>query len=180
MEERQVTADGESHKLAEHFFVIATQNPADQLGAYPLPESQLDRFLAGLEMGYPDSAAERELLRTGDRRQTITHLDSLIDAATLSQWTQYAGQLPVSDALLDYVQALLAHTRNAGTNGLSPRAGLHLLTMARAWATLHGQNYVLPEDIQAVFAAVAGHRLTGSVRSGLSHCRTILDTVPAP
>jgi len=180
MEERQVTVDAESHKLAEHFFVIATQNPADQLGTYPLPESQLDRFLAGLEMGYPDATAERELLRVGDRRQTLTHLDNLIDATTLSQWAQYAGQLPVSDALLDYVQALLAHTRNGDTGGLSPRAGLQLLTMARAWSTLHGQDCVLPEDIQAVFAAVAGHRLTGSVRAGLSHCRSILDTVPAP
>ncbi len=180
MEERQVTVDGQTHPLNDHFFVIATQNPSDQLGVYPLPESQLDRFLAGLELGYPDSASERELLRGGDRRRTVDALSALIDSDTLTQWSDYASNLPVSDLLLDYVQALLAQTRLAGSNGLSPRAGLQLLTMARAWATVQGESCVVPEDVQAVFTAVAGHRLTGSVRDGITHCRSVIESVPVP
>ncbi|MBX2826410.1 MAG: AAA family ATPase [Gammaproteobacteria bacterium] len=208
MEERQVTVDGVTRVLDESFFVIATQNPTDQLGAFPLPESQLDRFLVGLEIGYPDAESERKLLMEGDSRKALPAISAIASPAVLRQWSAKASSLFVSEHLLDYVQALIAHTRRAqsgesltGTqasdaqappqsaaagyrprpaNGLSPRAALSLLAMARAWAMLHDQNHVLPEDIQAVFPAVAGHRLTGSVRSGHALCREILDTVAVP
>lgn len=188
MEERQVTNDGVTRKLDDHFFVIATQNPADQLGAFPLPESQLDRFLVGLEIGYPDAAAERKLLIEGDSRKALQAMDSVVNPSTLKQWSAQAADLFVSEHLLDYVQALVAHTRssvtvdhmNLGQNGLSPRAALSLLAMSRAWAMLQGQEHVLPEDVQAVFPAVAGHRLTGSVRSGQALCADILATVAVP
>lgn len=182
MEEREVSVDGVSHALARSFFVIATQNSADQLGAYPLPESQLDRFLAGIELGYPDPAAERELLATGDRRHHVSDLSPLANEQQLKFWSEAADAQPVSDALLDYVQALIAETRRCGTengsHGLSPRAGLSLLNIAKAWSFMHGQPGVLPEDVQAVFASVAGHRLTGSVKAGRTLCAEILEHVP--
>ena len=181
MEERTVSVDGVNHPLSDAFFVIATQNSADQLGAYPLPESQLDRFLVGIELGYPDQASERELLRSGDKRAGLTELAAIADENAMQGWINAAAQLPVSDTLLDYAQALLAETR-AGIDhdspGLSPRAGLSLLALARAWALLHGNQQVLPEDVQAVFPAVAGHRLTGSVKKGKAVCAAILDRVP--
>ena len=193
MEERQVSADGETRPLPEPFFVIATQNPTEQIGAYPLPESQLDRFLMAIELGYPGAAAERELLISGDRRQRIPNLTPCADPATLIAWQRETAAVHVAPALLDYVQALLAASRGSGARvpiegaashsvqrGLSPRAGLLLVAAARAWAMLAGRPMVLPEDVQAVFPAVAGHRLAGSTRAGSPQARALLRSVPLP
>jgi MoxR-like ATPase len=193
MEERQVSADGETRPLPEPFFVIATQNPTEQIGAYPLPESQLDRFLMAIELGYPGAAAERELLISGDRRQRIPALTPCADPATLIAWQRETAAIHVAPALLDYVQALLATSRGSGARvptegvaphsvqrGLSPRAGLLLVAAARAWAMLAGRPMVLPEDVQAVFPAVAGHRLAGSTRAGSPQARALLRSVPLP
>jgi MoxR-like ATPase len=170
MEERQVSIDGVTRPLPDPFFVIATQNPTEQIGAYPLPESQLDRFLMSIELGYPDPLAERELLMSGDRRAQIPELNPCADAATLASWQREAADVHVAPALLDYVQALLAASRGTSggaprmQRGLSPRAGLLLMAASRAWALLAGRPMVLPEDVQAVFPAVAG-----------AGCRTIAD-----
>ncbi len=184
MEERQVSVDGMTRPLPQPFFVIATQNPAEQIGAYPLPESQLDRFLMAIELGYPDAAAERELLISGDRRSRIADLEPCADAATLLDWQREASAVHVAPALLDYVQALLSASRGVGANsvhrGLSPRAGLLLVAASRAWALLAGRPMVLPEDVQAVFPAVAGHRLAGSTRAGGPQARNLLRTVTLP
>ncbi|MEO8306221.1 MAG: AAA family ATPase [Betaproteobacteria bacterium] len=188
MEERQVSQDGVTRKLPDPFFVIATQNPVEQIGAYPLPESQLDRFLMAIEIGYPDPAAERELLMSGDRRVQVASLPPLADPPTLSEWQREATAIHVAPALLDYVQALLAATRgNVGTGadagarrGLSPRAGLLLLAAARAWAMLCGRPMALPEDVQAVFPSVAGHRLAGGARAGALQAQALLRTVALP
>ncbi|HTQ01824.1 MAG TPA: AAA family ATPase [Casimicrobiaceae bacterium] len=189
MEERQVSMDGQTRKLPDPFFVIATQNPIEQIGAYPLPESQLDRFLMAIELGYPDPAAERDLLAGGDRRARIAETAPLADPATLADWQREAADIHVAPALLDYVQALLAATRGhaAGGNGdagarrgLSPRAGLMLLAAARAHAMLAARPMVLPEDVQAVFPSVAGHRLAGGTRAGAVQAQTVLRSVPLP
>ncbi len=193
MEERQVSMDGQTRKLPDPFFVIATQNPIEQIGAYPLPESQLDRFLMAIELGYPDPAAERELLTGGDRRARIGESAPLADPATLADWQREAADIHVAPALLDYVQALLAASRGHGGNhagngtsdaptrrGLSPRAGLMLLSAARAHAMIGARPMVLPEDVQAVFASVAGHRLAGGTRAGAVQAQTILRAVPLP
>jgi MoxR-like ATPase len=175
-------------QVARSRHVIATQNPVEQIGAYPLPESQLDRFLMAIEIGYPDPAAERELLVSGDRRAHMSTLAALSDPPTLLEWQREAGAVHVSPALLDYVQALLAATRgnvgggaDAGARrGLSPRAGLLLLAAARAWALLAGRPMVLPEDVQAVFPSVAGHRLAGGARAGALQAQAMLRTVAVP
>jgi MoxR-like ATPase len=189
MEERQVSADGETRPLPDPFFVIATQNPSEQIGAYPLPESQLDRFLMAIELGYPDPAAERELLISGDRRVRIATLSPCADPATLLAWQREAAAVHVAPALLDYVQALLAASRGTGSSGthlsgiqrgLSPRAGLLLVAAARAWALVAGRPMVLPEDVQAVFPAVAGHRLAGSKRAGGPQAEALLRAVALP
>ena len=188
MEERQVSLDGQTRKLPEPFFVIATQNPIEQIGAYPLPESQLDRFLMAIELGYPDAAAERELLAGGDRRARIGETPPLADPATLADWQREATDIHVAPALLDYVQALLAASRghsagggDAGARrGLSPRAGLMLLAAARAYALLGARPMVLPEDVQAVFPSVAGHRLAGGTRAGAVQAQSLLRAVPLP
>jgi len=185
MEERQVSIDGNTRPLPEPFFVIATQNPAEQIGAYPLPESQLDRFLMTIELGYPEPAAERDLLLSGDRRVRIAELAPCADAATLIAWQREAAAVHVTPALLDYVQALLAASRGAGATtaahrGLSPRAGLLLVAASRAWALLAGRPMVLPEDVQAVFPAIAGHRLAGSARAGGPQAKALLRAVPLP
>ncbi|HEX9301468.1 MAG TPA: AAA family ATPase [Casimicrobiaceae bacterium] len=188
MEERQVSQDGETRKLPEPFFVIATQNPVEQIGAYPLPESQLDRFLMAIEIGYPDPAAERELLAGGDRRGQIATLPPLADPPTLLEWQREGASVHVAPALLDYVQALLAATRGnvgggadaGGRRGLSPRAGLLLVAAARAWALLAGRPMVVPEDVQAVFPSVAGHRLAGGARSGALYAQSLLRSVALP
>jgi len=186
MEERQVSLDGQTRKLPEPFFVIATQNPVEQIGAYPLPESQLDRFLMSIELGYPDAAAERELLAGGDRRQKIGELPPLSDPATLADWQREAADVHVAPALLDYVQALIAATRAGGgadtgaRRGLSPRAGLMLVAAARANALIAGRPMVLPEDVQRVFPAVAGHRLAGGARAGAVQAQTVIRSVALP
>lgn len=181
MEERQVSVEGETLKLPIPFFVIATLNPADRMGAYSLPESQLDRFLVGLSIGYPSADAERELLESGDRRHLLDALLPLCTASTLIEFQERARDVYASSAILDYVQSLLNATRvqnSLGRAGLSPRAGLNLLTLAKTWALMNQRDMLLPEDIQSVFAAVAGHRLTGSVRDGAIASREILDLVP--
>jgi len=186
MEERQVSQDGQTRKLPEPFFVIATQNPVEQIGAYPLPESQLDRFLIALELGYPDTAAERELLAGGDRRAKLSEITPLCDPATLAEWQREAADIHVAPPLLDYVQALLAASRghqagvagDAGARrGLSPRAGLMLLSAARAWALIAGRAMVVPEDVQAVFPSVAGHRLAGGARAGALQAQALIRAV---
>ena len=161
MEERQVTVDGHTHALPDPFFVVATQNPSYQLGTYPLPESQLDRFLMRIELGYPNAALERELLRGSDRRSLLHELAPQLPLAVLAELQRYVAQVHVAEPLLDYVQALVQFTRDSGLfdAGLSPRAAIALLRAAQAWALLHGRAGVLPEDVQAVLRAVAGHRL---------------------
>jgi len=181
MEEHQVTADGTTHKLPEPFFVIATQNPHHLIGTFPLPESQLDRFLMRIEMGYPDREAERALLKGRDRRELLESLASVITPDKLVSLQQLAMRVHVADPLLDYVQNLLEATRRDGlfTEGLSPRAGLALLSAARAWALLAGRDMVLPEDVQAVAVAVIGHRLR-SANSRATSVTQFIQSVPIP
>ena len=161
MEEQQVTIEGTTRALPAPFFVIATQNPLHQIGTFPLPESQLDRFLMRIQMGYPDAQAERGLLSGVDRREIIAHLSPQMESAELLELQQRVRQVFVSPALLDYLQAILRHTREAAryTHGLSPRAGLALLSAARAWALLDEREAVIPEDVQAVLPGVVSHRL---------------------
>ena len=161
MEEQQVTIEGTTRALPAPFFVIATQNPVHHIGTFPLPESQLDRFLMRIRMGYPDAQAERGLLSGVDRREIIAKISPQMECAELLALQQRAREIFVSPALLDYVQAILRHTREAAryTHGLSPRAGLALLSAARAWALLDGRDAVIPEDVQAVLPGVASHRL---------------------
>ncbi len=161
MEEGQITVDGETRKLPDPFFVIATQNPTYQIGTFVLPESQLDRFLMRIELGYPDAGAEREMLAGEDRRAMTAALLPVVDEPGLHQLQQAAAAVHASDALIAYVQAILAFSRtsNRYASGLSPRAGLALLRCARAWALLQDRDYLLPEDVQAVLPGVVGHRL---------------------
>ncbi len=161
MEEHQVTAEGETRKLPEPFFVIATQNPQEQVGTFPLPESQLDRFLMRIELGYPDKAAERALLSGADRRDMLAELGPCMTPAELVGLQEAAQKVHVAPALLDYVQALVDHTRRSPdfAAGLSPRAALALVHSARAWAFIEGRDKVIPEDVQAVLPGVASHRL---------------------
>ena len=162
MEEHQVTTEGETRPLPAPFFVIATQNPTQQVGTFPLPESQLDRFLMRIALGYPDAQAERMLLAGEDRREMIAHMQPLLDPASLLAAQHKVSEVFVAEALLDYVQALIARSRGGKFGaGLSPRAGLALVHASRAWAFLAGRNQVLPEDVQGVLPAVAGHRLRG-------------------
>jgi MoxR-like ATPase len=161
MEERQVSADGTTYPLPEPFFVVATQNPHEQLGTFALPESQLDRFLMRVTLGYPDAAHERELLRGGERRELLAHIPPALSAAEVLTLQRAVRSVHAADALLDYTQLLIARTR-ARTDlklGLSPRAGQGLLRAAQAWAFLGGRSAVLPEDVQAVLPAVVAHRL---------------------
>jgi len=182
MEERQVTTDGVTHKLPEPFFVIATQNPHHLIGTFPLPESQLDRFLMRIEMGYPDREAERALLKGRDRRELVESLEPVISADKLASLQQLATRVHVAEPLLDYVQNLLDATRRTGefAEGLSPRAGLSLLAAARAWAMLHGRDMVLPEDIQAVAPSVIGHRLRPVGGGRVVSVSRLLESVPIP
>jgi MoxR-like ATPase len=161
MEEHQVTTEGETRALPEPFFVIATQNPSYQVGTFPLPESQLDRFLMCLRLGYPDARAERMLLEGRDRRDMLAELQPRMTADELIALQRSVREVFASPALYDYVQALITHTRQSPefVTGLSPRSGLNLLHAARAWAFLEGRTHVLPEDVQAVLPSVTGHRL---------------------
>jgi MoxR-like ATPase len=164
MEEHQVTTEGETRRLPEPFFVIATQNPSYQVGTFPLPESQLDRFLMRIHLGYPDSEAERALLQGENRRDLLAMLKPTMTPSELAELQRHVQQIHASAALFDYVQALTDHTRRAAdyVNGLSPRAALALLHAARAWALMTGRNHVMPEDVQTVLPAVVGHRLVAS------------------
>jgi MoxR-like ATPase len=161
MEENQITLEGETRKLPEPFFVIATQNPSNQIGTFPLPESQLDRFMMRLHLGYPDNSAERELLKGRDRREMLSQVNAVITPEQLVALQGKTPDINVSDASLDYLQDLLEYSRISPdfNGGLSPRAGLAVLRCSQAWALLHGRAHVLPEDIQAVLPSVVSHRL---------------------
>ncbi len=161
MEEYQVTIEGSTYQLPDPFFVIATQNPSHQIGTFPLPESQLDRFLMCVGIGYPDTDAERAILTGGDRREILSELPSLASAEQVVKIQQEVREVHASEALLDYLQDLLHYSRRCGDyeNGLSPRAGLALLRAAKAWALLEGRTHVLPEDVQTVLPNVVAHRL---------------------
>lgn len=184
MEEEHVTVEGTTHALPRPFFVIATQNPREQAGTFPLPQSQIDRFLMRISLGYPDHDAERELLSGRDRRERIETLEPVLEPAELLDLQRHVPEVHASAALLDYVQALIRTTRECGrfVSGLSPRAGLALLNAARARALLEQRNHVLPEDVQAVLESVVDHRLDpvdtdhGRVQPGA----WLLDTVPVP
>ena len=168
MEEHQVTAEGETRALPEPFFVIATQNPQEQVGTFPLPESQLDRFLMRIEIGYPDAASERALLAGADRRAMLASLAPCLTPAELLALQAEAAKVHVAPALLDYVQAIVAHSRRSPdyVAGLSPRAALGLVHGARAWALIEGRAEVIPEDVQAVLPGIATHRLRPSQDPG--------------
>jgi MoxR-like ATPase len=186
MEEHQVTADGQTYPMSEPFFVIATQNPVYQVGTFPLPESQLDRFLMRIELGYPAASLERQLLLGQDRRDLLA---SLAPALTPQQLLRLQIEVPhvhASDALLDYVQEITRYTRQASEfeAGLSPRAAIALLRAAQAWALMHSHAGVLPEDVQAVLPAVVGHRLApreaARFRDAGQVGQHVLEAVPVP
>jgi MoxR-like ATPase len=185
MEERQVTIDGTTHPLPAPFFVIATQNPLNQVGTYPLPESQLDRFLMRLELGFPDRDAERGMLMGGDRHDQVKDLKPVLTIEHLLHWQQHAREIHVSEPIINYVLDLLEASRRnqpAG-GGLSPRAGMALQRCAQAWALMEGRQMVYPEDVQAVASAVMAHRLGGFGSDGSSDGATIAErlikSVPA-
>ena len=186
MEEHQVSVDGNTRELPTPFFVVATQNPGDQIGTFPLPESQLDRFLMRVEIGYPNEESERELLAGEDRREMLKNIDAVTAPEMLITLQQAANKVPVTDALISYVQALVRHTRESADIeiGLSPRGAQALVAAARAYAFVENHSGVYPDDVQAVFAAVAGHRLkpAGSTRfrSPAELCQHVLDSVAIP
>ena len=180
MAEGQVTVDGASRALPEPFFVVATQNPLDMAGTYPLPDSQLDRFMLRISLDYPDADAERRLLTGEDRGAMLERMAARLSGSDIMALRQQARAVTASPALLDYVQALVTASRKHPDirTGLSPRAGLALLACARAWALLGNRDYTLPEDVQAVFVGVAGHRLIPArslARDALA--QALLDTV---
>jgi MoxR-like ATPase len=186
MEEHQVTVDGQTYPLSEPFFVIATQNPLYQVGTFPLPESQLDRFLMRIELGYPAPALERQLLMGRDRRDLLATLTPALTPQQLLRLQAAALQVHASDALLDYVQAIARYTRQSAEfeAGLSPRAVIALLRAAQTWALMYAHVGVLPEDVQAVLGAVVGHRLAprdqSRFRSAAEIGRHVLEAVPVP
>ena len=186
MEERQVSIDGVTYKLPEPFFVIATQNPLEHSGTFPLPESQLDRFFMRISLGYPDRQSERTLLEKESRRELLTKLEAVITRSDLMAWQQEVKLIKTRPALLDYVQDLIEQSRHTAkfSNGISPRAALDLVTGARAWAMLAGRDYVIPEDVQDVLPAIIGHRLTlaidqqGHVNIGTNPADRLLEITP--
>ena len=185
MEEQQVTIEGETRNLPNPFFVIATQNPAHQIGTFPLPESQLDRFLMRIELGYPERSAERALLAAGGQRERADQLAAIIEATEIPGIQAQVAQVHAAAPLIDYVQSLIEASRQntAFQHGLSPRAGLALLSAARAWAWLDGRQMVLPDDVQAVLPAVARHRLRsvqGSAMARAEDIATLIRSVPIP
>ncbi|MDO8910094.1 MAG: MoxR family ATPase [Pseudohongiella sp.] len=183
MEEAQVTIEGQTRSLPSPFFVIATQNPVSLAGTYPLPESQSDRFLMRLTLGYPDPAAERILLERAEQRSSLTSLRQCFDVEQLATWREQANQIKCSAYLLDYVQRLIACTRDDGRfrAGLSPRGGIALIRAAKTFALMAGRDHVIPEDVQAIFASVAEHRLqthnNATRQSGETSSQWILNTV---
>jgi MoxR-like ATPase len=186
MEERQVTADGTTYSLPAPFFVVATRNPVHQIGTFPLPESQLDRFLMQLELGYPEPRDERQLLAGGERRALADQLQPVMSLDALLRLQEQVPKVHVSEPLLDYVQALIAYTRNSGefVAGLSPRAGIALVRASQAWALVGGHAGVHPEDVQAVLGAIAAHRLQpahgSSIERDADVGAAILAAVPLP
>ena len=186
MEEYQVSIDGATRELPTPFFVVATQNPGDQIGTFPLPESQLDRFLMRIEIGYPNEESERELIAGEDRRALLRDVEAVTGPETLIELQAAVRAIPVTDALVNYVQALVRYTRNSADIeiGLSPRGAQALVAAARAFAFVENHSGVYPDDIQAVFSAVAGHRLkpAGSTRfrSPAELCQHVLDSVAIP
>lgn len=179
MAEGQVTVDGETRQLPSPFFVIATQNPVNQLGTYVLPESQQDRFLMCISLGYPDRNAERALLAGHDAQAVLKHLSPILTPEQLQQIQQAVDKISVSDALLDYLQNLISYTREhpSFSYGLSPRGALALLQAAKSWAFMASRRHVVPEDIQAVFVAVAGHRVKGAGEYADQSTTGLLQTV---
>jgi MoxR-like ATPase len=185
MEERQVSVEGQTRPLPTPFFVIATQNPHDQLGTYALPESQLDRFLMRISLGFPDRAGERTLLAGADRRSAVQSLPGLLDAGQLADLQRQVMTVHAADRLLDYVQDLVAETRSGRwfVQGLSPRAAMAVLRVARAQALLSGRDYVAPDDVRAILAQTAAHRLVPVHDAGLGSVEQVgamLEAVPLP
>ena len=185
MEEKQVTVEGETRPLPQPFFVIATQNPLDQLGTYALPESQLDRFLMRISLGYPDRASERALLTGGDRREQVLALPALLTPEELAQLQAQVLAVHAAEPLLDYVQDLIAATRSGRwfVQGLSPRAGLAVLRAAKACALLQGRDYVAPDDVQAILPQTIAHRLVpvnDSGRGAVEQVQAMLTATPLP
>jgi len=186
MEENQVSVDGNTRPLPDPFFVVATQNPSDQIGTFPLPESQLDRFLMRLALGYPNAENERELIIGEDRRSMLEKVEPAVTPETLTTLQKAAATVHMSDPLVDYIQELVRQTRESPDIdiGLSPRGALALAAAAKAHAFVEHHSGVFPDDIQAVFAAVAGHRLkpagNTSFRSAAELCQHVLDTVAIP
>jgi MoxR-like ATPase len=183
MEEQQVSVENVTRKLPRPFFVIATQNPSDQLGTYPLPESQLDRFGLRITLGYPDRASERELLAGEDRRQLVARLPAVMQPDELVAAQQAALKITVSEALLDYLQTLIAATRDGRwfVDGLSPRAGITVLRVAKARALMAGRNYVAPDDVQAILPQAIAHRLApvaGAGRGPIEQVRAMVEATP--
>ena len=185
MEEKQVTIEGETRPLPTPFFVIATQNPQDQLGTFALPESQLDRFLMRISLGYPDRAAERQLLAGIDRREMLATLPALLTPGELTALQQRVQQVHAAEPLLNYVQDLIAATRSGRwfLQGLSPRAGIAVLRAAKAQALLANRHYVAPDDVQAVLPQTVAHRLTpvgDAGRGAVEQVRAMIAAVPLP
>jgi MoxR-like ATPase len=185
MEEKQVTIEGETRPLPQPFFVIATQNPLDQVGTYALPESQMDRFLMRISLGYPDRAAERELLQGGDRRAVVEQLPSLLSLQELQALQAQVLAIHTAGPLLDYVQDLIAATRSGQwfLQGLSPRAGIAVVRAAKAQALLAGRDYVAPDDVQAVLPQTIAHRLIpvgDAGRGAVEQVRAMVHAVPLP
>jgi MoxR-like ATPase len=186
MSEQQVTIEGETRNLPEPFFVIATQNPINQVGTFPLPESQLDRFLMCIALGYPDNKAERELLKGKDRKDLLEEVGAILSIDEFIQLQKQVEHVHVSDALLDYLQNLLDYSRTSGNynHGLSPRAGIAILNAAKAWAIISAHQHVLPEDLQAVLPSVIGHRLQfvyeATDKQALQPAEHLIQNVPIP
>lgn len=172
MEEGQVTQEGETRLLPHPFFVIATQNPSEQAGTHPLPESQLDRFMMRISLGYPSAEAEKQLLKGTSRRELLQSIKPLLEESTLEKIQNLVTKIKCSDSLIDYIYKLAAHTRKSSEclHGLSPRAVIALLHASKAWALIEGRDYVIPDDIQAVFPYLAEHRISpqSSTQHGLS------------
>ncbi len=186
MEEQQVSIDGQTHAMPTPYFVVATQNPSDQIGTFPLPESQLDRFLMRLELGYPNEESERALLTGVDRRQLLSEIKPTLNSDILIKLQESAAKVHMTEPLLDYVQALVRFTRESPDieTGLSPRGSLAVVAAARTHAFIEHHSGVFPDDVQAVFSAVAGHRLkpasNSAYRTPADLCRHVLDSVAIP
>ncbi len=186
MEEHQVSVDGQTHELPTPYFVVATQNPSDQIGTFPLPESQLDRFLMRLELGYPNEENERALITGTDRREMLSEIEPTLNAEILIKLQKSAAQIHMTDPLVNYVQALVRFTRESPEIdiGLSPRGSLALVAAARSHAFIEHHSGVFPDDVQAVFGAVAGHRVkpasNSAFRTPAELSRHVLDSVAIP